>query len=239
MPGPCWLLLAPTETLSLLLVGDASFRGRRSVHLAQRTPTRAYIQLFIFCSYRSSVRDPIWTGFGRVQWPPENCLRPVLVQRWSETSVCLLWWNCPVSFSVRKLPQVSVFVCLILPLATHHQRVERGQATGNGSEGPPAPVLRLLRSVPPGGTGPGGDGWLRLSAAGLESRRGRRERPVVARVWRPLRLRQHRVFWPGRFGSRLMFELMTLNFLLVGLWPFFYHWQAFFFFLKEKTLRNI
>lgn len=75
-------------------------------------------------------------------------------------------------------------VCLILLLLVpdRGQGVERGEAPGNGPEGAPSPLLCVLRSVPPGGPEPGADGRLRRSAAGLESRCRRRERPAAAGV---------------------------------------------------------
>lgn len=216
-PGPCWQLLVLTETLSPSLVGDASYCAkslcvtpRREASIELPLGLIFYLKLILF----SAVAVPVYEiPSGRVLAAFSGHLKIVYDLCWSRDDQRLLsassdgtvrwasqWWNCLRSVLVCSL---LLFVCLILPLAPRHQRVERGEAPGNGPEGPPPPVLRVLRSLPPGGTEPGGDGRLRCSAAGLESRRRWRERPVAARVWRPRRLRQHSVFWPRRFGGCL------------------------------------
>lgn len=53
--------------------------------------------------YCFSVWDSLWQSSGCLSWPSENSLRSLLVQRRSETFVCLFWWHCQVTFCLSYL----------------------------------------------------------------------------------------------------------------------------------------
>lgn len=93
-------------------------------------------------------------------------------------------------------------------LAFLPQRVERGEASGNGPEGAPSPILCVLCSVPPHSPEPGGNRGLWLSGTSVETWCQRCEWPAAAGVWGSQQFHQHSLFWLWRY---CVFNVVSLH----------------------------
>lgn len=87
-------------------------RRRHQAHTKKYINELRKKKLLLYCF---SVWDSLWQSSGCLSWPSENHLRSLLVQRRSETFVCLLWWHCQVSFCLlylkRKVASVWLPFC--------------------------------------------------------------------------------------------------------------------------------